>query len=147
VPVRPQDAPPRSPGVLDALAAVEHRLLWLAPAVVEPDLGVGGLDERVGQVVLEGRLDRCPVFDGSIPTNAQAEYWAILEVPKDLEPGLDAVTHVRTKIDDFARRWAPPTPRREEQGSSWPHSRVRPARVGHGTMCRRDEAGAGPGPY
>jgi len=44
-----------------------------------------------------------------IPKNAQAEvkadYWAIFEVPEDLEPGLDAVDHVQTKIDDFTRRW------------------------------------------
>ena len=44
-----------------------------------------------------------------VPKNAQAEvkadYWAIFEVPDTIEPGLEAVAHVQTKIDYFARCW------------------------------------------
>ncbi len=41
-----------------------------------------------------------------MPKNAQdevkADYWAIFDVPDTVEPGLHAVAHVQTKIDDFA---------------------------------------------
>ncbi len=44
-----------------------------------------------------------------VPTNAPAEvkadYWAIFDVPADVEPGLDAVAFVQQRIDAVALRW------------------------------------------
>ncbi len=44
-----------------------------------------------------------------VPKDAQAEvkadYWAIFELPEDVEPGLDAVKRVQANIDSFAKRW------------------------------------------
>ena len=41
--------------------------------------------------------------------NAQAEvtadYWAIFDVPDDIEPDLDVVAKVQARIDAFATRW------------------------------------------
>jgi putative transposase len=35
----------------------------------------------------------------------KADYWAIFDLPEDLEPGLDAVTMAQARIDAFATRW------------------------------------------
>ena len=35
----------------------------------------------------------------------KADYWAIFELPDDVEPGLDAVAHAQARIDSFAKRW------------------------------------------
>ena len=44
-----------------------------------------------------------------VPKNAQAEvkadYWAIFDVPENIEPGRDAVAYVRKRIDAFEKRW------------------------------------------
>jgi len=44
-----------------------------------------------------------------VPKNAQAElkadYWAIFELPEDVEPGPDAVKLAQARIDAFAKRW------------------------------------------
>ena len=83
------------------------------PLLVISD-GAAGLIAAVEQTMPAALRQRCLIHRArnllaKIPKNAQAEvkadYWAIFEVPDTLEPGLDAVAHVQTKIDDFARRW------------------------------------------
>jgi len=43
------------------------------------------------------------------PKNAQAEvkadYWAIFDLPEDIQPSLDAVKMAQARIDSFAKRW------------------------------------------
>jgi putative transposase len=83
------------------------------PLLVISD-GAAGLIAAVEQTMPAALRQRCLIHRArnllaKIPKNAQAEvkadYWAIFEVPDTLEPGLDAVAHVQTKIDDVARRW------------------------------------------
>ena len=38
-------------------------------------------------------------------TEVKADYWAIFDVPEQIEPGLDAVTYVQKRIDAVALRW------------------------------------------
>jgi putative transposase len=44
-----------------------------------------------------------------VPKNAQAEvkadYWAIFDLPEDVEPGPHAVKRIQANIDSFAKRW------------------------------------------
>jgi putative transposase len=44
-----------------------------------------------------------------VPKHAQSEvkadYWAIFDLPEDVEPGLDAVKLAQNRIDAFAKRW------------------------------------------
>jgi len=44
-----------------------------------------------------------------VPKNAQVEvktdYWAIFDLPEDVEPGLDPVKLAQARIDAFATRW------------------------------------------
>jgi putative transposase len=76
--------------------------------------GAPGLISAVEQTMPAALRQRCLIHRArnilaKIPTNAQAEvkadYWSMFEVPDTVEAGLDAVAHVQTKIDDFARRW------------------------------------------
>ena len=39
----------------------------------------------------------------------RADYWAIFDLPEDVEPGLDAVTESQSRIDAFATAGATPT--------------------------------------
>ncbi|MBS4729951.1 hypothetical protein MSM1_16920 [Mycobacterium sp. SM1] len=34
-----------------------------------------------------------------------ADYWAIFDLPDNIQPGLDAVTLAQNRIDAFAKRW------------------------------------------
>jgi putative transposase len=83
------------------------------PLLVISD-GAAGLISAVEQTMPAALRQRCLVHRArnllaKIPTNAQpevkADYWAMFDLPEGTEPGLDAVAHVQTKIDDFARRW------------------------------------------
>ncbi|MFZ0119451.1 MAG: transposase [Pseudonocardiaceae bacterium] len=83
------------------------------PLLVISD-GAPGLISAVEQTIPAALRQRCLIHRArnilaKIPTNAQAEikadYWSMFEVGDTLEAGLDAVAHVQTKIDDFARRW------------------------------------------
>ena len=83
------------------------------PLLVISD-GAPGLISAVEQTMPAALRQRCLIHRArnilaKIPTNAQAEvkadYWSMFEVPDTVEAGLDAVAHVQTKIDDFARRW------------------------------------------
>ncbi|WP_156174252.1 transposase, partial [Mycobacterium nebraskense] len=44
-----------------------------------------------------------------VPKNAQADvkadYWAIFDLPEDVEPGIDAVKLAQNRLDAFAKRW------------------------------------------
>ena len=44
-------------------------------------------------------------------TEVKADYWAIFDVPEDVEPGLDAVAFVQKRIDAVAARWQGSYPR------------------------------------
>jgi putative transposase len=83
------------------------------PLLVISD-GAAGLITAVEQTMPAALRQRCLIHRArnllaKIPKNAQAEvkadYWAIFEVPDTLKPGLGAVAHAQTKIDDFVRRW------------------------------------------
>jgi putative transposase len=83
------------------------------PLLVISD-GAPGLISAVEQTMPAALRQRCLIHRArnllsKIPKNAQAEvkadYWAIFEVPETVEPGLDAVAHVQSKIDEFVRRW------------------------------------------
>jgi putative transposase len=55
------------------------------------------------------QLHRSRNILAKIPKNAQAavkaDYWAIFDLPEDVEPGHDAVQVVQARIDTVARRW------------------------------------------
>ena len=83
------------------------------PLLVVSD-GAPGLIGAVERTMGAALRQRCLVHRArnllaKVPKNAQAEvktdYWAIFDVPDTVEPGLDAVRHVQTRIDAFARRW------------------------------------------
>jgi putative transposase len=83
------------------------------PLLVISD-GAAGLISAVEQTMPAALRQRCLIHRArnllaKVPKNAQAEvkadYWAIFDVPEDVEPGPDAVAHVQNKIDEFARRW------------------------------------------
>src|SRR3954453_2163509 len=83
------------------------------PLLVVSD-GAAGLIAAVEQTMPAALRQRCLIHRArnllsKIPKNAQAEvkadYWAIFEVPDDVDPGLDAVAYVQKRIDSFAARW------------------------------------------
>jgi putative transposase len=37
--------------------------------------------------------------------DVEADYWAIFDLPADVEPGTDAVKLAHNRIDAFAKRW------------------------------------------
>jgi transposase-like protein len=37
--------------------------------------------------------------------NVKADYWAIFDLPEDVEPGIDAIQLAQNRIDVFAKRW------------------------------------------
>ncbi len=73
--------------------------------------GLIGAAERTMGAALRQRclIHRCRNLLAKVPKNAQADvkadYWAIFDVPENIEPGPDAVAHVQARIDRFARRW------------------------------------------
>ncbi|MBS4730424.1 transposase [Mycobacterium sp. SM1] len=83
------------------------------PLLVISD-GAPGLIGAV-QTTMGGALrQRCVVHRArnllaTVPKNAHAEvkadYWAIFDLPDNIQPGLDAVTLARNRIDAFAKRW------------------------------------------
>ena len=83
------------------------------PLLVISD-GAPGLISAVEQTIGAALRQRCLIHRSrnllaKVPTHAQADvkadYWAIFDVPGDIEPGPDAVTFVQHRIDAFARRW------------------------------------------
>jgi len=76
--------------------------------------GAPGLISAV-ELTMPGALrQRCLIHRArnvlaKVPKNALAkvkkDYWAIFEVPDEIEPGLDAVAFVNKRIDAVARRW------------------------------------------
>jgi putative transposase len=83
------------------------------PLLVISD-GAPGLIGAVERTMGAALRQRCLVHRArnilaKVPKNAAAEvkadYWAIFEVPEDIEPGRDAVAHVHKRIDAFAKRW------------------------------------------
>jgi putative transposase len=76
--------------------------------------GAPGLIGAVERTMGAALRQRCLIHRGrnvlaKVPKNAQeqvkADYWAIFEVPKDVEPGPDAVKVAQNRIDSFATRW------------------------------------------
>ena len=83
------------------------------PLLVISD-GAAGLLSAVEQTMGAARRQRCLIHRArnvlaKVPKNTQADvkadYWAIFDVPEDIEPGPEAVRHVQQNIDAFARRW------------------------------------------
>jgi transposase-like protein len=73
--------------------------------------GLIGAVERTMGAALRQRclIHRCRNVVAKVSKNAQAEvkadYWAIFDVPEDINPGLEAVAYVQKRIDSFASRW------------------------------------------
>jgi putative transposase len=83
------------------------------PLLVISD-GAPGLIGAVEQTMGAALRQRCLIHRArnllaKVPKNAQADvkadYWAIFDIPDDIEPGLGAVQFVQDRIDAFARRW------------------------------------------
>ena len=83
------------------------------PLLVISD-GAAGLIGAVERTTGAALRQRCLVHRArnvlaKAPKNAQtqvkADYWAIFDVPKMIEPGLDAVAYVQKRIDAFEKRW------------------------------------------
>ena len=73
--------------------------------------GLIGAVERTMGAALRQRclIHRARNVLAKVPKNAQAEvkadYWAIFDLPEDVEPGPDAVANAQARIDAFATRW------------------------------------------
>jgi len=83
------------------------------PLLVISD-GAPGLIAAAEQTMSAALRQRCLIHRArnilaKVPKNALAEvkadYWAIFDVPEDVEPGLDAVALVHKRIDAVALRW------------------------------------------
>ncbi len=83
------------------------------PLLVVSD-GAPGLISAVERTMSAALRQRCLIHRArnilaKVPKNALAEvkadYWAIFDVPENIEPGLDAVHHVQKRIDAVALRW------------------------------------------
>lgn len=73
--------------------------------------GLIGAVERTMGAALRQRclIHRARNLLAKVPKNAQADvkadYWAIFDLPEDVEPGIDAVKLAQSRIDAFAKRW------------------------------------------
>jgi transposase-like protein len=73
--------------------------------------GLIGAVERTMGAALRQRclIHRARNILAKVPKNAQAEvkadYWAIFDVPENIEPGRDTVAYVQKRIDAFETRW------------------------------------------
>jgi putative transposase len=73
--------------------------------------GLIGAVERTMGAALRQRclIHRARNILAKVPKNAQADvkadYWAIFDLPADVEPGIDAVKLAQNRIDAFAKRW------------------------------------------
>ena len=73
--------------------------------------GLIGAVERTMGAPLRQRclIHRATNLLAKVPKNAQADvkadYWAIFDLPEDVEPGIDAVRLAQSRIDTFAKRW------------------------------------------
>lgn len=71
---------------------------------------IGAIERTMGAALRQRCLiHRLRNILAKIPKNAQAavkaDYWAIFDVPDDVDPGPDAVAVAQARIDAFARRW------------------------------------------
>ena len=71
---------------------------------------VGAIERTMGAALRQRCLiHRARNVLAKVPKNAQAEvkadYWAIFELPEDVEPGPQAVAMAQARIDSFATRW------------------------------------------
>jgi transposase-like protein len=83
------------------------------PMLVISD-GAAGLIGAVERTIGAALRQRCLIHRArnvlaKVSRHAQAEvkadYWAIFELPEDVEPGLGAVATVQARIDSFSTRW------------------------------------------
>jgi transposase-like protein len=83
------------------------------PLLVISD-GAAGLIGAVERTMAAALRQRCLIHRArnvlaKVPRHAQtevkADYWAIFDLPEDVEPGLDAVAKAQARIDSFATRW------------------------------------------
>ena len=86
----------------------------LRTPLLEISDGAPGLIGAVERTMGAALRQRCLIHVArnilaKVPKNAAAEvkadYWAVFDLPEDLEPGLDAVTMAQARIDTFATRW------------------------------------------
>ena len=84
-----------------------------APLLVVSD-GAPGLIGAAERTMGSALRQRCLIHVArnvlaKVPKNAQAEvkadYWAIFDLPEDVEPGPHAVKRIQANIDSFAKRW------------------------------------------
>ena len=84
-----------------------------APLLVISD-GAPGLIGSVERTMGAALRQRCLIHVArnilaKVPKHAQAQikadYWAIFDLPEDIQPGLEAVKQVQARIDAFAARW------------------------------------------
>ena len=96
----------------DFLADLSGRGLT-CPLLVVSD-GAAGLIGAAELKLAAAKRQRCLIHRArnilaKVPKNAQADikadYWAIFEVPEEMEPGPAAERFVQERIDAFARRW------------------------------------------
>ena len=71
---------------------------------------VGAIERTMGAALRQRCLiHRARNVLAKVPKNAQkqvkADYWAIFDLPEDVEPGPKAVAMAQAKIDSFATRW------------------------------------------
>ena len=71
---------------------------------------VGAIERTMGAALRQRCLiHRARNVLAKVPKNAQeqvkADYWAIFELPADVEPGPKAVAMAQARIDSFATRW------------------------------------------
>ncbi len=71
---------------------------------------IGAVETTMGAALRQRCLiHRARNILAKVPKNAQADvkadYWAIFDLPDNIEPGLDAVKLAQSRIDTFAKRW------------------------------------------
>jgi transposase-like protein len=99
-------------GWADFLTELGERGLT-CPLLVISD-GAAGLIDAVERTMPAALRQRCLIHRSrnivaKVPKHAhadiKADYWKIFDLPENVEPGLDAVAVVHTRIDAFAARW------------------------------------------
>ena len=71
---------------------------------------IGAAETTIGAALRQRCLiHRARNILAKVPKHAQvqvkADYWAIFDLPDDVEPGPEAVAKAQAKIDSFAKRW------------------------------------------
>jgi transposase-like protein len=78
---------------------------------------IGAVETTMGAALRQRCLiHRARNILAKVAKNAQADvkadYWAIFDLPEDIQPGIDAVKLAQNRIEAFAQRWRDSYPRR-----------------------------------